>query len=803
MHKYNFIIALRGLWRDKITTIVNITGLSLAFIAFILIVQYVKFEKSYDYFHKDAENIYMIGIERTLENGNIEKSAYSYCPLKLKLDDEISEIEYSSRSHPEQGVFTTEDKKSFRLKCNWVDPEFLNIFNISLIYGNKKTALNQTHTVILSESVAEKIFGDKNPVGETLLLSGEHLFTVTGVYEDLPENTHLDLEVLPSWATIDEKWKGMNTSWSCKLVYTYIKLSENADTKKLLEKINRLIEKNLPSNSKFQVSAILQPVTEIHLNPQLDTGIEDKGVEGNINILSIVAFSLLALAWLNNANLFAAQSAGQFQDAIKYISMGAKPRSLFSKFFIQIAIVNLVAIIISLAVIYFSYPFIRLYISGFDFLRPNDIFFWLQLFVLTTIGITACSVYPFLVFYSGRRRTINKKQSDSLFKRHITREILIGVQIAISLILTAGYLIINEQVSFMQNQKLGMNIKHKLILTGPNADKLFENAKIQNAFRSELEKELNIDKIAISGSVPGKELSTKMSFCKGKVFSEEKKINISTDDVNNNFFSLYEINFIAGRDFDTNKFNEDSTCIVNLKALKKLGFGDADEALGQEIVLGGGFIKTIVGIVNDVHHLSLKNEKQPIVYLYWKKSWRWIRIDYFTIPVETENIQTVINKTKKKWKVFFPDEPFVYFFLDDFFNKQYEEETRFKRFFVFFSTFAIIIIAIGLFSLARFIVKKRSKELGVRKVNGAKTQQLIFMILKDYFIVFFIALLIAIPLSIYLISLWLEIFPYKIEIKASTYILSTLFIAITIIIMVAAGTYKTANQNPVKSLKDE
>ncbi len=247
--------------------------------AFILITQYVQFEKSYDRFHHNAESIYRIVIERTQENGSIEKSALSYCPLKLALDTDIPEIVYSARCHPEQGVLTTQDKRSFRLKFDYIDPEFIEVFKFHFIYGNPETALEKSHTAIISKTIADKIFGDKNPVGETLLLSGNHLLTITGVFKDIPGNSHLKPELLASWAIIDEKWNGMNTSWWCKGVHTYIKIPANSDKGQLLGKINQLMEKNIPAhkNKKFQDVAILEPVVDIHLKSQVDSGYGSRG----------------------------------------------------------------------------------------------------------------------------------------------------------------------------------------------------------------------------------------------------------------------------------------------------------------------------------------------------------------------------------------------------------------------------------------------------------------------------------------------------------------------------------------------
>jgi putative ABC transport system permease protein len=796
MFKYNFLIALRSIFRDKVTSIVNITGLTLAYIAFVLLTQYVEFEKSYDRYHDDAENIYRVLVHRQHENGEVFKSSYSYTPLKLELDEGFPEVIASSRDETDQGVVTTPNNKSFRVNYNWVDPGILKIFNIPLVLGNPDDCLEEPFAAVLSESTAKKLFGNENPLGRNFVLSGEHVFTVTGVFEEIPENSHLQYDILYSWATIVKKgWWAKN--WSMLYVHTYLKLG-NADVEKFQADLNQLLEKRSPNNQDKTVkdSILLEKVVDIHLKSEVDDGKSAKGVGGNIALLVLIAFSLLLLSWVNSANLYAAKTTEKIEDIEKYSSIGAKPNTLFVQFFLQLTMLHLASLVIGLFMIKSAYPFIQQNISGIDFFRWDDGPYWIMLALLMFIGILFGSLYPYIVFNKGRQRASQKTGPG----KQMPRKVLIALQLAISILLVLGYIVVNGQVKFMKSKDLGFNLEQKLVLLGPNANKLFADHDKQRAFKEELSRQLGRD-ITISGSVPGEGMLTKYGVCKGRMYSEEEKMELPIIDIDEDFFPMYDVQFLAGHNFSDGRFNDDKVAILSEKAARQLGFGDPESAIGQEISYSNS-VKKVIGIVEDIHHLSLRNEQLPLVFLYWKKFWRWIRIDYYTIPVKGD-YQSAIETTREIWKEFFPNEPFDYFFLDDSFNSQYIEEMRFMNFFGFFSGFALVIIAFGLFSLARYMIKTRAKEVGIRKVNGARTYQVVYSIVKDYLVLLLLAVLLIAPGSFYLMKNWLENYAYRISISGWYYVYAIVFVAGIIFITVISGTWYTASKNPVESLRDE
>ncbi len=803
MNKYNFLIALRSLWRDKSAAVINLIGLTLAFTAFILISQYVQFEKSYDQFHDNSEDIYRVVVHRQHENGEIHKSSMSYAPLKMELESGFPEVVSVARDEPDQGVVTTPENQSYRILYNWVDQELLSVFSIPLIYGNPNTCLISPWSAVLSETTAKMMYGNINPVGKTFTLSGSHIFTVTGVFEDIPENSHLKYKALFSWATIVKNgWWANN--WNMLYVHTYLKLN-TGNISDFQEKLNGLLAKNKPKNNhgKETDKMVLQKIIDIHLKSDLDDGENAKGGGGNVAILSLIAFALVILALLNTANLFAARATEQSGDVIKYTTIGARPIIVFMKFFLQLAFLSIISLTISFLIIYILYPFIVQHLSKVDFIVLSRPVFWLQIVAVLSAGLVFCSLYPFRIIILANRITNQKMSHGIRSKRHITQKTFMLIQFVVSVLLIAGFIVVRNQVHFMQHQRLGFNKEHKLILKGPNANNLFENAQLQRTFKNELSKNLNNREICISASVPGdQKMLTRYGVCMGRNYDKETQLELPINDVDESFFGVYGIDFLAGRNFKHDGLTNDKVIILSNKAALNLGFANPDGAIGKEVAYNNS-IKKVIGVVDDIHHRSLKQEKLPLVYLFWKEVWRWIRIDYYTIPVTTENIQATINTTQKVWKQFFPLEPFEYFFLDDFFNEQYKEEVRFTRFFGFFSAFTIVIIGIGLLSMAMYMIKIRSKEVGVRKVNGAKTRQVIQILIKDYLLIFLIAFLIAVPVSVYLMNNWLANFAHKIELAIFYYIIAGGFIALVTFSTVVLGTWKTASQNPVKALRDE
>lgn len=796
MFKYNLIIALRCMFRDKVTSMINLSGLTLAYIAFVLLTRYAAFEKSYDRYHADAENIYRVLVHREHENGEVFKSSYSYTPLKLELEENFPEVLYSSRDETDQGVVTTPGNESFRVKYNWVDPGILKIFNIPLVYGDPDECLNEPFAAVLSQSTSRKLFGDENPVGKTFMLSGEHTFTVTGVFEDIPENSHLQYDILYSWATIVKKgWWAKN--WSMLYVHTYLKLG-NADVKKFQAALNQLLEERKPNNQDKTVkdSIVLERVVDIHLKSEVDDGKSSKGVGGNVSLLMLIAFSLVLLSWVNSANLYAAKSTEKIEDIDKYTSIGAKPNTMFIQFFLQMTIFHLVSLLLALFIIKSAYPFIKQNISGIDFFNWKDGFYWIQILAVLSAGVFFSALYPYIIFNKGRKR-LNQQAAPG---KHAARKILIALQLSISILLVLGYIVVNGQVRFMKNKDLGFNLERKLVVLGPNANKLFDDHDLQRTFKNELSRQLSRE-ITISGSVPGEGMLTKYGVCKGRVYNEDSKMELPIIDVDEDFFPLYDIRFLAGHNFFEDNFNDDKVAVLSRKATRQLGFKNPESAIGQEVSYINS-VKKIIGVVEDVHHLSLRNEQLPLVFLYWKKLWRWIRIDFYTIPVRGD-YQGTIEITMKIWKEFFPNEPFDYFFLDDAFNKQYTEEMRFMNFFGFFSAFALLIIAFGLFSLARFMIKSRAKEVGIRKVNGARTYQVVLAMVKDYLGLLILAILLITPVSFYLMQNWLEGYAYRIHVKGWFYLYAIVFVAAIILLTVVSGTWRAASKNPVESLRDE
>lgn len=800
MFKYIFLIAIRNIFRDKQLAFVNISGLALAFAAFILINQFVAFEKSYDNFHPDAENIYRIITHRHRNSGVLEKTSLTYSALNNHVKTELPEVATSARMQIDNGVIANKKNESFRTSYHYVDPEIIDVFSIPLIRGNRKTCLDNSGDIIISESSAKRFFGHTNVVGEHLKMSDSWTLQVKGVFKDIPENSHLEIDMMISWAIIDKEWGGFN-HWGECLIHNYLKVKDETDTELLQQKLNSLLNhKNFNDPSIKKEKLVLQPVSDIHLKSHLQSEQTNLGSNKNMNLLFFLAFALLAIAWFNSINLYAAKSLKKSDNAIHYVALNFKKRNLYSQFFFQLFIVNTISFILALIIIWLIYPVMLKQMLLPNFFSWNDWLFWWWFLIIFLTGVILSSIYPFYVFYKGFRNYITPSKFHGKQKK-TTDKLFVIIQLAASIFLFSGFLIVNAQIKYMKNKELGFNKQHKMILIGPNADTLFFNREIQTTFRNELSKSLGNKTISVSGAIPGQEILRRYDIC-ATVFDEGNIVRLQANDIDEHFMPLHNINIIAGRNFDPIQFNEKKSVIINLKTSKLLGFDSPQKAISEYIYRRNNSKYKIIGVSNNYHHRSSQYTLSPMIFFYWKEIFPWIHIDYYTIPINRGLNQQTIKKTKFIWKKFFPNEPFVYFFLDEYFNKQYNEERKFSIFFGFFSALTLIIIALGIFSISMFMINSRAKEVGMRKVNGAKSWQVLFMILKEYLIMLSISIALSVPLSIYVMNHWLEHYAYKITINPFFYIVSGMCITIVTFLTVTLGTWKTANQNPVDNINE-
>ncbi|GAB4029099.1 ABC transporter permease [Spirosoma gilvum] len=794
MFKNYIKIAWRNLLRNKPFFLINTLGLAVGMAACLLILQYVTFERSYDSFHSDGQNIYRVELD-SYQNGKLAfKSATSYPAIAPTLKKDFPEVVETARLYDANtGVVTYQNIHYREDNYYFADNSIFNLFKIDFLSGNPATALTDKNTVVMSERIAHKYFGNQNPLGKTIKL-GNDPYLVKGVYKDYPKNSHLELDLIFSYLTD----RDAQTSWGWYDFFTYVKLKPGTNPQQFEAKMTDLVSKYEPNRAKNGNlnKLLLQPLRDIHLNSNLNQEAEVNGNGRSIAVLSIIALFILAIAWINYINLATARAMDRAKEVGIRKVAGAERTQLIFQFLLESLILNLLAVAVALIIVQLSAPYFNS-LTG----RPLSLAQWLQRDLwLPAVGVFMAGtllsgLYPAFLLSGFQPITVLKGKLNNLTGGLSLRQSLIVFQFVASVILIIGTITVYRQLRYMQEQDLGFSVANKLIVRGiENTDSTYE-AKA-NAFKQELINANLVEKATISAYVPGIEI----------LWTNSAKRLDRTDAVNNtlyntsmdyNFLDAYDIKLAAGRNFDRTFGTDRRNVLLNETAVKLLGYTNPADAVGKRIRSGDTL--TIVGVVKDYHQQGLQKGHWPMIVRFRPSNAR-----FFSLKLaSTDDLEHKLAGIKAKYDQFFPGNPFEYFFLDTFFNEQYKAEQQFGRVCTLFAGLAIFIACLGLFALATFIAKQRTKEIGIRKVLGASIPSLIGLLSKDFLKLIVVAILIASPLAWYAMSRWLEDFAYHIAVPWWAFVLAG-FAAVGIALLtVSAQSIKAALMNPVKSLRAE
>ncbi|WP_198174909.1 ABC transporter permease [Spirosoma arboris] len=790
-----FKIAWRNLLKNRPFFLINTLGLAVGMASCLLILQYVTFERSYDDFHPDAQNIYRIELD-SYQNGKLAfKSATSFPAIAPALKKDFPEVLETARLYDAQTDVVTYNNVHYREdNYSFADNSVFKIFKIDFLSGNPATALSDKHTVVMSETTARKYFGNQNPMGKTLLL-GREPYLVKGVYKDYPKNSHLELDLLFSYRTEPEA----QTSWGWYDFYTYVKLKPSTNPDQFQAKITDLVQKYNPSPNRtagMHNDLLLQPLRDIHLYSNLNQEAEVNGNGKSVTVLSIIALFILVIAWVNYINLATARAMDRAKEVGIRKVAGAERSQLIIQFLLESLILNLLAVAVALVIIQVSAPYFN-NLTG----RPLSLTQWLQQDLwlpaigVFLIGTLLSGLYPAFLLSSFQPITVLKGKLSSLTGGLSLRQSLIVFQFVSSVVLIIGTITVYQQLRYMQDQDLGFSVTNKLILRGiSNADSTYE-AKV-NAFKQELVGANLVKKVTTSAYVPGIEI----------LWTRDARRLDRTDAVANTlyntaidytFLDAYDIKLVAGRNFNRTFGTDRHNALINETAVKLLGFDSPAEAVGKRVNSGDTLL--IVGVVKDYHQQGLQKGHWPMLMRFIPDDARFFSLQL----ASTDELDNKLANIKAKYDQIFPGNPFDYFFLDTFFNEQYKAEQQFGRVCSLFAGLAIFIACLGLFALATFIAKQRTKEIGIRKVLGASVPSLINLLSQDFLKLVIVAILLAAPLAWFAMNRWLEDFAYHIAVPWWSFVLAG-FLAMGIAFLtVSFQSIKAALMNPVKSLRSE
>lgn len=816
MFKSYFKTAWRNLINNKLFSVINITGLSVGIAACLLILQYVSFHLSFDRFNKNADNIYRVTNDRYQHGKLIQHGTITYSAIGQAMQADFPEVINHTRVWPSYSIITKGDKKLGDQSGYAVDNSFLSMFSFPLITGDITTALTEPNTIILTETLARKLFevhnNDFRPViGQTVERENSPPFKITGVCKDPPVNSHLGFSFLFSYCTLYRSlgWKQADYDFTDSDFWHYVQLKPGTDYKALQAKLDAFSERHFQgnkvsgSNEKF----FLQPLSRAHLYSDYEYEI---GITASARVvwsMVIIAAMIILIAWVNYINLATAKSAQRAKEVgVRKVS-GATKTQLVKQFLTESFIINLMALAVALLLVVLVQPvfndLIQLQLS-LSYLFQNGLSGFnvvALLIALIGLGIFISGFYPAFVLSSFKPILVLKGKYFSSSKGIYLRRTLVVAQFAITVALIIGSLVVYNQMRFVSKQSLGIDISKVLIVRPPQLTQ-FDTTFIakETAFQNELKQIPHVVNAANSWSVPGNEMGRDFDLSlngnKGGGLFTTRKVGVSAE-----YIPLYDIKLMAGRNFTGTDYHSDwgkvHNIIINENVRQLLGFKTAQEAVGKQIHVEGRQWD-VVGVIADFHQKSLRYPLEPLILMPAFGTYSAL-----SVKVNTKDIAQTMTAIKEKYDAFFPGNIFDYYFLDDSYNNQYANDRLFGKIFGIFSAFAVLIACLGLLGLSLFTTVQRTKEIGVRKVLGASVINIVVLLSKDFIRLVLIAFVIASPVAWFIMNNWLGDFAYRINISAWVFIIAGLSAMIIALATISFQAIRAAIVNPVKSLRTE
>lgn len=786
-------IAFRNLWKHKVFSLINIMGLTVGMSACLLISMYVNFELTYDAFHSKADRIYRLvtDVKTPSETINAGITSWAFGPT---IKQDFPEVEAYTRLNGGSFLVRKGNIKFQEEATVFADSSLFRVFDFKLIQGDPKTALKEPLSLVFTEKAARKYFGDADPLGQTLLLSGEGLpAKVTGVMKDIPENSLIKGDMFVSMSTMTQRFnRGIDEQWGNFGATTYLLLKPGTDSKSLEKKLPAYLERRagkLMRESKMFYTLFLEPLLSVHLSSERD--VAEKGSMNNVYVFSVVAVFILLIACINFVNLTTARSAERAKEVGIRKVVGAARTLLARQFVSESVMLCLIAFVFSILLSAVLIPLFnnlagKIITTG---IFSNPAFPALMLLAAILIGILA-GIYPALVLSSFEPVTVLKGRFTTSVRGILLRKGLVTVQFAISIALIIATMVVYIQMNYMRNRDLGFS-KDQMLVVNTEGDPKRE------AFKQSLNGLAGVKSTAASSSVPGSSNPGAYSEIENK--SGDLQIaNLDLYFVDFDYIPVFGLKMAAGRPFSRD-FGTDTTqaMVINEAAAKLFGYSKPEEAIGRRFKQWGREGK-IVGVIKNFHFRSLQETIKPLT----------MRIEpggsqLVSVKIDGARLKETVAAVEEKWKVAMPDRPFSYYFMDEFFDRQYRTEERFEKLFFNFAILAIFISCLGLLGLASYSTMQRTKEIGVRKVMGASISSIVGLLSKDFLKLVLIAFVIASPIAYFGMDRWLQNFAYRTDIYWWIFAIAAILSTGIAFITVSFQSIKAAVMNPVKSLRTE
>ncbi|MEM8968129.1 MAG: ABC transporter permease [Bacteroidota bacterium] len=800
-------ISLRNLLQHKMYSAINILGLALGLAAFLLINEYIRFEQSYDRFFTDAERIYRLSTVQVV-NGEVGvKDAMTFHPAAPVLQDELPEVEeYTVTYKFNELVFRQGNDLVQEKEVIAADANFFNVFDYEVLQGSADDMLSEPNTLVLTKSKAEFYFDDQNPLGQTLEILGEfnRTFKVTGVIEDVPENTNYKFNMLISDESIKARYE--QDDWNGFNYYSYLKLKPQASLTEVESKLEDLSIKYMGEQTTLRFD--LFPIADIHLKSDYTYEAETPGSEKAVAFTQIIALFILFIAWINYINLSTARAINRAKEVGLRKVVGAYKVQLMVQFLFEALLVNFLAALIALLVSELTLPYFR-QLVGKEFLQHvwNYPPFLTSLLVFLGVGTIASGFYPALVLSGFRPVAVLKGKYRNTKSGTVLRKGLVVVQFVASVVLIAGTFIVNRQLQYMQEKDLGISTDHVVGFRMPRGENNEDANELVNSkvtsFKDALRQHSAIEVVGGTSNLPGGDGSDINSNA-GKlriVGLTDRQIGTTYLQFNDeHFLDAVSMQLLYGRNFDRTRVADSLVVMVNQAFLRRFNIADEQAVLNEFIQFGEDESNSkyeIIGVVKDFNRTSLKSSVEPTLYFpeYAPAA--------SVIKLSPDQYQEGLAYLQETWASFFPDTPLDYTFLDDRFAALYEQDRRFGQIFGTLSVLAILIAILGLFGLSSFMAAQRTMEVGVRKVLGASIPNIIGIFYQDFLVLLGIAGLVGILATFFGMNIWLENYAYRIDFPWWMTVVALGIVAAFALMTVGYQVYQVAILNPAKTLRDE
>ena len=809
-------VSFRDLLRHKTFTTINLIGLVGGMTVSLLILQYVFFETSFDNFHKDGDRIYRVINDRYQNGELVQHGTITYPTIGPTLKKDFPEVEaYTRMTISWRNNLTYQGEIHLSDQMLWADEHFLNFFSFELLEGDAKTCLDAPYKVVLTETQARALLEGDQPLSELIgelidFNDTETPFKITGILKDLPENSHLQFDLLASYKTfIARAGEGADNSWGWSDFYHYVKLQENVAPASLDQKLAdfgvRYFKEGEVSGGEEEF--YLQPLAKAHLDHLMEYEIGEVTNGKVIWLMLAVAIFIMVIAWINYINLNTSRAIQRAKEVGVRKSMGAQRRQIVSQFIVETLLVNLLSLVVSLIIVAIIQPFFNQLtgeLLGLGILFGASIagipFPLLFLFILIFCS-TLIALYPAYLINKFNTQDIIKGSFRLKGEIVWLRKGLVVFQFCIAIILITASITISRQVTYMVNKDLGIDINNTLVLHGPgNAQ--FDSTFIPKIeyFKTELGKLSGVEMVTASNRVVGEQM--------GRVFQIKSSADPEANNLTSNFIftdhqftSLYNVEMVAGRAFTAGDHNMDGrnvkNILVNEEAINLLKFANASDAVGKSVDFWGK-TWTIVGVVNDFHQKSLHSPIEPIFMIPYYETGQ-----YYSLKLTSEPNEGLLSRVQGLYDQVFPGNYFDYYFLKDQYLLNYQADVQMGKVSQVFTFLSILIASLGLYGLIMMTILKRTKEIGVRKVLGANLTQILSILTKEFLLLIGVAMVIGVPLSYLLLNKWQQGFAYANELGWDTIVLGIALILTVYFTIILFQVKKISSNNPVESLRYE